>query len=51
MEKHEPTLKLGHSLLNSPGAEYVVGGAFALPFHSEPRFTGGLDLFLRRLRP
>ena len=35
-------------LLNSHGAEYVIVGAFALAFHSEPRFTGDLDLLLRR---
>ena len=35
-------------LLNSRGAEYVVVGAFALAFHSEPRFTGDLDLLIRR---
>jgi hypothetical protein len=35
-------------LLNSQGAEYVVVGAFALAFHSEPRFTGDLDLLVRR---
>ena len=33
-------------LLNSRGAEYVVVGAFALAFHSEPRFTGDLDLLI-----
>ena len=35
-------------LLNSRGAEYVVVGAFALAFHSEPRFTGDLDLLIHR---
>jgi len=35
-------------LLNSRGVDYVVVGAFALAFHSEPRFTGDLDLLLRR---
>jgi len=35
-------------LLNSRGAEYVVVGAFALAFHSEPRFTGDLDILIRR---
>jgi hypothetical protein len=34
--------------LNSRGAEYVVVGAFALAYHSEPRFTGDLDLVIRR---
>jgi hypothetical protein len=34
-------------LLNSRGAEYVVV-AFALAFHSEPRFTGDLDLLIHR---
>ena len=35
-------------LLNSRGVEYVVVGAFALAFHSEPRFTGDLDILIRR---
>ena len=35
-------------LLNARGAEYVVVGAFALAFHSEPRFTGDLDILIRR---
>jgi hypothetical protein len=35
-------------LLNSRSAEYVVVGAFALAFHSEPRFTGDLDLLVHR---
>src|SRR5712671_6115110 len=35
-------------LLNARGAEYVVVGAFALAFHSEPRFTGDLDLLIHR---
>ena len=35
-------------LLNSQGAEYLVVGAFALAFHSEPRFTGDLDILIRR---
>ena len=35
-------------LLNSRDAEYVVVGAFALAFHSEPRFTGDLDLLIHR---
>ena len=34
--------------MNSRGAEYVVVGAFALAFHSEPRFTGDIDLLIRR---
>jgi len=35
-------------LFNSRGVEYVVVGAVALAFHSEPRFTGDLDLLIRR---
>ncbi len=35
-------------LFNARGVECVVVGAFALAFHSEPRFTGDLDLLLRR---
>jgi hypothetical protein len=36
-------------LLNFRGVEYVVVGAFALAFHSEPRFTGDLDLLIRKI--
>jgi hypothetical protein len=35
-------------LFNLLGVEYVVVGAFALAFHSEPRFTGDIDLLIRR---
>jgi len=34
-------------LLNSNRVEYVVIGAFALAFHSRPRYTGDLDLLIR----
>jgi hypothetical protein len=35
-------------LFNLLGVEYVVVGAFALAYHSEPRFTGEIDLLIRR---
>ena len=35
-------------MLNSQGVEYIVVGAFALAFHSEPRFTGDIDLLIHR---
>jgi hypothetical protein len=33
--------------LNSHEAEYIVVGAHALAFHSRPRYTGDIDLWLR----
>ncbi len=36
--------------LNSNGVEYVIVGAFALAFHGFPRYTGDLDILVRRSR-
>ena len=36
--------------LNSHGVEYVIVGAFALPFHGFPRYTGDIDILVRRSR-
>ena len=33
---------------NAAGVEYVIVGAYALAFHGVPRFTGDLDLLVRR---
>jgi hypothetical protein len=33
--------------LNGHGVEFLIVGAYALAFHGAPRFTGGLDLFVR----
>src|SRR5438477_12456289 len=33
--------------LNSSGVEYLIVGAVALAHHGVPRFTGGLDIFIR----
>ncbi len=35
-------------LLASEGGEYPIVGAWSLAFHGRPRFTGDLDLFVRR---
>jgi hypothetical protein len=35
-------------LLNSEKVEYLIVGAAALAFHGVPRFTEGLDVFVRR---
>jgi hypothetical protein len=35
------------ALLNSHGVEYLIVGAHSLAFHARPRFTGGLDIFIR----
>jgi len=34
-------------LLNARGVEYLVVGAHCLAFHSRPRYTGDLDVFVR----
>jgi len=34
-------------LLNARGVEYLVIGGWAFGFHAAPRYTGGLDFFLR----
>jgi hypothetical protein len=36
------------ALLNSSGVEYVIIGALALAFHGAPRYTGDIDIFVRR---
>lgn len=35
-------------LLNSTGVEYLVIGGYALAAHGHPRYTGDLDIWLRR---
>jgi hypothetical protein len=35
-------------LLNSHGVEYVIVGAHSLAFHGRPRYTGDLDVLIRR---
>ena len=35
-------------LLNSHGVEYVIVGGFALAWHGRPRFTGDIDILIRR---
>jgi hypothetical protein len=35
-------------LLNSHRVEYLVVGAWAVAFHGRPRYTGDVDIFLRR---
>ncbi len=35
-------------LLNSERIEYLIVGAWAVAFHGRPRYTGDLDIFLRR---
>jgi predicted nucleotidyltransferase len=35
-------------LLNTKSVRYVVVGAWALAFHSRPRYTGDLDIFVAR---
>src|SRR5438105_1115200 len=37
-------------LLNSRGVDYVIVGAQSLAFHGRPRFTGDLDILVRRTR-
>jgi hypothetical protein len=36
------------ALLNSHGVEYVIVGAYSLAFHGRPRYTGDLDILIRR---
>jgi hypothetical protein len=33
--------------LNGPNVDYIIVGDYALAFHGVPRFTGGLDIFIR----
>jgi hypothetical protein len=35
-------------LLAKEGVEYLIVGAWAVAFHGRPRYTGDLDLFIRR---
>ena len=35
-------------LLNTKSVRYVIVGAWALAFHSRPRYTGDLDIFVAR---
>jgi len=35
-------------LLKTQSVEYLVVGAWAVAFHGRPRYTGDLDIFLRR---
>ncbi len=35
-------------LLNTESVKYVIVGAWALAFHSRPRYTGDLDIFVAR---
>jgi hypothetical protein len=35
-------------LLAREGVEYLIVGAWSLAFHGRPRYTGDLDLFVRR---
>ena len=36
------------ALLNSHGVEYLIVGAHSFAFHARPRFTGDLDILIRR---
>lgn len=38
-------------LLNSTGVEYLVVGGYALAAHGHPRYTGDLDIWVRRDEP
>lgn len=35
-------------LLNAETVEYLIVGAWALAFHGRPRYTGDVDIFVRR---
>ena len=35
-------------LLNQEGVNYLIVGAWAVGFHGRPRYTGDIDIFLRR---
>ena len=34
--------------LNSANVEYVIVGGYAVAFHGYPRYTGDIDIFVRR---
>ena len=36
------------ALLNEHEVEYLIVGGYALAFHGAPRFTGDIDIFVRR---
>src|SRR5438045_1838126 len=36
------------ALLNSNHVEYVIVGGYALAFHGAPRYTGDIDILVRR---
>jgi hypothetical protein len=35
-------------LLNREAVEYLIVGAWAVGFHARPRYTGDVDVFVRR---
>ena len=35
-------------LLNSTGVEYLIVGGYAVAFHGHPRYTGDIDVLVRR---
>lgn len=34
-------------LFNEHKIEYIIVGSYALAYHGAPRFTGGIDLFVK----
>jgi len=43
-----PDFKEFFVLLNKHEVEYVIVGSYALAFHGSPRFTGDIDVLVRR---
>ena len=37
-------------LLQGEAVEFLIVGAWAVAFHGRPRYTGDMDVFLRRAR-
>ena len=35
-------------LFNAKGVEYMIVGSYALAYYGAPRYTGDIDLFVRR---
>ena len=35
-------------LFNSNKVEYIIVGGYALAFHGAPRYTGGIDIYIRQ---
>ncbi len=35
-------------LFNAKGVEYMIVGSYALAYYGVPRYTGDIDLFVRR---